>query len=245
VKAQEALDRSTRELARSNAALEQFAFGVAHDLQEPLRVIASYCDLLEKRYRGRLDDEAAPFFGHIGESVDRLQDLIRDLLAYARAGRGDEPRPTPAEEIIRQVVANLAELIRTEKAEIRRGDLPMVMGRPAELTQLFQNLIGNAIKFRGPDAPRVDITCERRGSTAAFAVRDNGIGMEPAEAGKIFEMFSRLHGREYPGTGIGLALCRKIVESLGGRIEVESTPGAGSTFRFELPLAEGSRAPRS
>ena len=228
------------ELRRSNAELEQFAYVASHDLQEPLRMMASYTQLLARRYKGNLGDDADEFIGHVVDGAHRMQAVINDLLQYSRVGkRGGSLTPTDAEAAFEAARANLRAAIGESGAQVTSEGLPTVMGDRTQLVQLFQNLIGNAIKFRSEDPPRVHVEAERRDGEWLFAVRDNGIGIEPQYAGRIFMIFQRLHSRtEYPGTGIGLAICKKIVERHGGELWVESVPGEGSTFRFTLRALE-------
>ncbi|SFM95155.1 ATP-binding protein [Dokdonella immobilis] len=241
--AQLELTRRAQELERSNADLEQFAYVASHDLQEPLRMVASYVQLLARRYRGKLDSDADEFIGFAVDGATRMQNLIEDLLAYARVGRsGMKPVATPLRASAEAAVAQLQESI-SETAAVIRIDLDGgVMAVPGQLTQVFQNLIANALKFRGADAPHVTIDARREGPDWHVRVADNGIGIESRHCERVFAIFQRLHTRsEYSGTGIGLAICRRIIDSFGGRIWVESTPGKGSIFHFVLPQS-GSQA---
>jgi PAS domain S-box-containing protein len=242
--AQDTLARQTQELARSNAELEQFAYVASHDLQEPLRMVSSYTQLIAKRYRGKIDADADEFIAYAVDGVNRMQQLINDLLAYSRVRtKGKEFERTDIGGVLAAVLANLRAAIEESGAAVTHGPLPTVMADPWQLTQLFQNLIGNAIKFRRDEPPRVHVVAEREGNDWVFSVRDNGIGIEPEYLDRIFLIFQRLHSRgEYPGTGIGLAICKQIVERHGGHIGVESQPQAGSTFYFTLP-ARGDVSP--
>ncbi len=224
-------------LERSNAELEQLAYVASHDMQEPLRMVASYLQLVAQRYQGRLDAEADEFIGYAVDGAKRMQALINDLLAYSRVSTKARPfERTDCSEIAAVAQANLRMAIADSGARVHVSALPVVMGDAMQLTQLFQNLIGNAIKFHGTDPPEVWVEAERGEAGWRFTVRDNGIGIAPEYFERIFVLFQRLHGRrEYPGTGIGLALCKKIVERHGGSIGVASEPGSGSSFFFTLP----------
>ena len=237
---QRKLALKVEELARSNADLEVFAYVASHDLQEPLRMVASYTQLLARRYKGKLDAEADEFIGFAVDGATRMQQLIQDLLSYSRlTTRGKTPCFTLADAACCSAVENLQESIKTSNTLITVGPLPAVLADPTQLTQLFQNLIGNAIKYRNERTPEIHVGATSAENEWMFSVRDNGIGIEPQYFERIFQMFQRLHTRtEYSGTGIGLAICRRIVERHGGRIWVESERGQGSTFLFTIPRAE-------
>jgi signal transduction histidine kinase len=233
--------RTLAELMRSNSELEQFAYVASHDLKEPLRKVRVYLQLLERRYHGQLDDEASQFIGHAVDAAERMQNLVQDLLAYARVGS----RSKPVEAVdcalpFNEAVANLEAVIRDGDATVAHGPLPTVWADGAQLVQLFQNLLSNAVKFRSRQPPQVHVEAEPKDGEWLFAVRDNGIGIDPRFIDRLFVIFQRLHSQsEYPGTGIGLAICKKIVERHGGRIWVESKMGEGATFWFTLPAARG------
>ena len=229
--------RQQESLARSNAELKQFAYVVAHDLKEPLRTVASFTQLLAERYKGALDEKADQFISRAVSGTQRMARLIDDLLAYARAGsQAPDPQPVAAEAVFQSALANLEAAIQSSGATVAHTPLPVVLADPSELNQLFQNLIGNALKFRSDAPPSVEVSAERKGGEWIFSVRDNGIGIDPKHADRIFQVFERVHShKQYSGSGIGLATCKKIVERHGGRIWVESEPGRGSTFRFALP----------
>ena len=237
-RAEKALKQTATELERSNADLEQFAYIASHDLQEPLRMVASYTQLLARRYRGQLDSDADTFIAFAVSGAERMQTLIRDLLAYSRVGpRGSTFAPTSLDEVFDTAVANLRATIEESGAKVTRGPLPTLSGDASQLTQLFQNLIGNALKFRREVEPRVHVAAEVGDEVTTFSVSDNGIGIEPGYLERIFEVFQRLHTRgNYPGNGIGLAICRRITEHHQGRIWVESEPGAGTRFYFAIPV---------
>ena len=236
-KQQEAeLAKKTKELARSNAELQQFAYVASHDLQEPLRMVASYTQLLAKRYKGKLDHDADEFIGYAVDGANRMQRLIRDLLEYSRVGSENRSfEKTDCELILQHVMINLSEAIQSHHAEITHDPLPSLQANPTLLTQVFQNLIGNAMKFQGNLAPQIHIGARPISQGWKFSVKDNGIGIPPDQLDRIFVIFQRLHSREeYPGTGIGLAICKRIVEKHGGTIWVESEKERGSTFYFTI-----------
>lgn len=233
----EMLQRQAEELARSNKELEQFAYVASHDLQEPLRMVVSYLQLIERRYKGKLDADADDFIGFAVDGSRRMQRLINDLLTYSRVGRsGVKVGAVDCNQVVDRVIEDLAASVRETGALVTRETLPTVRGDASQLGQVFQNLIGNGLKFRRALPPTVHISVQEHPREWVFRVQDNGIGIEGEYTDRIFSLFQRLHGRgEYPGSGIGLALCRKIVEWHQGRIWVESTPGSGSTFLFTLP----------
>jgi signal transduction histidine kinase len=231
------LEARTADLQRSNSELEQFAYVASHDLQEPLRKVASFCQLLQRRYAGQLDAKADEYIEHAVDGAKRMQALINDLLAFSRVGRTAQRRePVSAAVLLAQAWANLADDVRRTHATIEVGELPVVLGEASLLTAVFQNLINNALKFRGDERPRVTVSVRRDGDFWLFSFADNGIGIEPEYAERIFVIFQRLHDKAaYPGTGIGLAMVKKIIEYHGGRIWLDTTAAAGARFLFTLP----------
>lgn len=245
VMAEQRADELMEELKRSNQDLEQFAYVASHDLQEPLRAVTGSVQLLARRYKGKLDSEADEFIGFAVDGTRRMKTLIVDLLAYSRvSSRGSPFAPVDANAVLAQAIVNLKTAIEVNNAEIAYDPLPVVFGDAGQLALVFQNLISNAIKFRQSDkTPAINISAQRLKNDEMwqFAVRDNGIGIEKRHADRVFVVFQRLHTiDEYPGTGMGLALCKKIIGRHGGRIWLDSTPGKGSTFYFTLPSGEGS-----
>jgi len=231
------LDEQARDLERSNTELEQFAYVASHDLQEPLRKVASFTQLLERRYKGRLDERADQYIAFAVDGAKRMQVLINDLLAFSRVGRLiREHVEVDANDLVAQAVGNLSLAIEETGTDVTVEDLPRLSGDVSLLTGVFQNLIGNAVKFRGDAPPRIHIGVRDAGEAWEFSLADNGIGIEPEYADRIFVIFQRLHPKDaYPGTGIGLAMCRKIVEYHGGRVWLDTDVEAGTTFRFTLP----------
>ena len=229
--------RTTAELARSNKDLEQFAYVASHDLQEPLRIVASYVQLIQRRYRDKLDAEADEFIHFAVDGAQRMQRLIEDLLAYSRVGtQGKEFTAVDFNGVADEVVERLRASIEQYGAAVTRDQLPTVGGDRGQLVRLLQNLVGNGIKFHGAQAPRVHISAEKSHRQWIFSVCDNGIGIDAKFQERVFAVFQRLHTRdEYPGTGIGLAVCKRIVQRHGGEIRFESQPGKGTTFFFTIP----------
>jgi light-regulated signal transduction histidine kinase (bacteriophytochrome) len=230
-----------RELQRSNDELQQFAYIASHDLQEPLRTVQSYLQLLQRRYGQRLDRDADEFIGFAVEGAQRMRALITDLLAYARvSSQARPPGPTGVGEVVAEVLRSLQAAIDERHAVITQDLLPTVTVDRNQLRQLYQNLVANALKFNRQGTPQVHLGARREGTRWRLCVRDDGIGLDPVYKDKIFEVFKRLYGRdEFEGTGIGLAICKKIVERHGGEIGVESSPGQGATFWFTLPSSDG------
>ena len=233
------------QLERSNEELQRFATVASHDLREPLRVVSGFADLLERRYRDQLEGDGTRFVEAITTGVARMDEMISDLLAYARAGRADQPRePVEVDEVVRDAIASLERAIDDAGAAIDVEPLPRVTGNPTTLRQLFQNLIANAIKFVDDKPPRIRIWAAEVPNGWRFTVRDNGIGVDPDKTEEIFGMFARVHKHEsYDGTGVGLAVCQRIVDVHGGRIWVEPAPGGGSQFMFTIADARRDPAP--
>lgn len=232
------LERSNRELARSNRELEQFAYVASHDLREPLRMVTSYTNLLARRYQGRLDARADEFIGYMLEGCERMRQLIHDVLEYSRVDRQHQPESVDVEQALAAACDDLAVAIETSDASITHDALPQIECTRSQLVQLLENLLSNAIKYRGDRSPRIHVSAAEHPDEVVLSVHDNGIGIDMRHAERVFGMFQRLHTRgTYPGTGMGLAMCKKIVEVHRGRIWVESTPGKGATFRCAFPCA--------
>jgi signal transduction histidine kinase len=242
-RAEEALARHVEELRRSNAELEQFAYVASHDLQEPLRMVASYAELLAERYKGKLDDRADMYIKYAVEGARRMQTLIHDLLAYARVTSAARPlQPIDSSVVLADVIQQLRAAIEGSQAEIKSEAMPMVSADEGQLRQVFQNLIANAIKFHGDGPPHVEIRAESTEKRWNFAVADDGIGIPEESGRRLFQMFQRLHTREeYEGSGIGLAISKRIVERHGGSIWFDSVPGKGTTFHFTIPKNGGGK----
>lgn len=230
--------QSEDDLARSNRDLEQFAYVASHDLQEPLRMVATYTQLLAERYRGKLDSDADKYIHYAVDGALRMQKLVQDLLAFSRVGRqGMALQSTDCNAVLQASLRNLEAAIQEGGATVTHDQLPVVIADSTQLVQVFQNLLGNALKFRGADPPMIHVSVEPKANEWMFSVADNGIGIATEDAESVFVIFRRLHTREeYPGSGIGLSICKKIIEQHGGRIWVESEPGHGSTFKFTLPV---------
>jgi signal transduction histidine kinase len=229
--------QSQEELARSNRDLEQFAYVASHDLQEPLRMVATYTQLLAERYQGKLDADADKYIHYAVDGALRMQKLVQDLLAFSRVGRQGQAREsTDCNAVLQAALKNLEAAIQESKARVQHDQLPVVIADSSQLAQVFQNLIGNAIKFRGSEPPLIRVSAKAKVKEWVFSVADNGIGIAAEHADSVFVIFRRLHARaEYPGNGIGLSICKKIIEQHGGRIWVESEVGHGSVFQFSLP----------
>jgi len=232
------LSESNEALRRSNEDLNQFAFAASHDLQEPLRMVALYSEMLQQKYTNRLDEKADQFISFIINGALRMEMLLKDLLAFSQVGAVNEGPPAPVNTaaVVEKVLLNLGAAVVENRAVVTCDELPTVEAHEIRLVQLFQNLVGNAIKYRSADPPEIHISAKRQDEEWHFAVRDNGIGIHPDYVQQVFGIFKRLHGHAYPGTGIGLSICQRIVEGYGGRIWVESTLGQGSTFFFTLPV---------
>ncbi len=242
------LRESNEALRQSNDDLNQFAYAASHDLQEPLRMVALYTQMLQRKYEKYLDDEeAARYISFILNGTQRMEMLLKDLLAYSQAGSPGEELPCSVncETVIQRVLLNLQAAIEQNQASVTWEALPVIEAHEIRMIQLFQNLVGNGIKYRRRETPRIRVSAEQLRDEWLFAVEDNGIGIRPEYAQQIFGIFKRLHGQTYPGTGIGLAICQRIVERYGGRIWAESTPGQGSRFCFTLPGNSVRRDPES
>ena len=244
--AEQALAQYSQELVRSNADLQQFAYVASHDLLEPLRTVSNYVQLLQRRYENQLDAKADKFIAYAVDGTARMHTLLQDLLKFSRVGtRGKEFVPTNAESVFDQVVASLRMAIKENGAVISHDPLPVVIADDVQLSQLFQNLIANAVKFHGEEPPQVHVSAQQQDNEWIFSIQDNGIGIDPRFADRIFEIFHQLHGRaDYSGSGMGLAICKKVVERHGGRIWMESEPGEGSTFYFTLPSEKENTSER-
>ena len=235
-----ALRQQAEDLKRSNAELEQFAYVASHDLQEPLRMVASFTQLLARKYAGRLDPDADEIIGYAADGAKRLQTLVQDLLNYSRVGSQFQPELVNCQALVSRIIHDLRQTIEEAEAEVAHTGLPTLRADGSQMNRLLQNLIANSIKFSGNQPPRVHLDAERREGEWLFSVRDNGIGIDPQYSDKVFGIFQRLHSpSEYSGTGIGLAVCKKVVERHRGRIWFESKPGEGTTFFFTIPDAEG------
>jgi two-component system, chemotaxis family, sensor kinase Cph1 len=236
------LEAQSTELQRSNYALEQFAYVISHDLQEPLRMVAAYTELLREAYRGKLGEDADKYIDFASGGARRMQELINALLDYSRVTtRGKELEPVALEQVVDEALLNLTVALADSRAQIEREKLPIVLGDRAHLVRLVQNLVGNALKFHEPGKPpHVTIGGTRSAGTFALSIRDQGIGIDPRHHQRIFEVFKRIHPKRFPGTGIGLAICQRIAERHGGALRVESALGEGATFFVSLRLAEVS-----
>ncbi len=235
---QDELERKSQDLARSNAELEQFAYVAAHDLRQPLIVAGGYINRLRRLWKDKLDPDAGTSIGHALDAISRMEALINALLDYARAGtKAGHSTPADYNDIVESSTTNLQVEIEKNSAIVTHDRLPTLLADHTQIIQLFQNLIGNSIKFRKEEPPRVHISAEHKEKEWVISICDNGIGIDPKHSTSIFDIFQRLHDNsKYPGNGIGLATCKKIVENHGGRIWVESTPGQGSTFKFAIPI---------
>jgi light-regulated signal transduction histidine kinase (bacteriophytochrome) len=236
--ANRALENSNEALRRANDDLSVFAYSASHDLQEPLRNLSLYSQMLQRSYQGRLDPQADEFIGYVVGGAARMSELVKDLLSYLKisGGHTDSVRPEPVKAAIDKALSNLQGVLTSNRAIVIYDELPYVAVNAVHLQQLFQNLISNAVKYRSTEDPQIQISAMESNGYWCFSVKDNGIGISPQYTSTVFRLFKRLHGHgEYPGTGVGLAICQKIVERHGGRIWVESQPGKGSDFKFTLP----------
>jgi light-regulated signal transduction histidine kinase (bacteriophytochrome) len=231
------LKRANEMLLRSNQELEQFAYVASHDLQEPLRKVSSFCDLLEKEYGDKLDGDGKQYMAYVVDGAARMRRLIQDLLLYSRIqSQAGEPQDVDGNQALKEALYNLEGAIEDAGAVVTHDELPIVKADGRQFAQLLQNLIGNGIKYRGEASPKIHVSVEDDDSHWIFSIKDNGIGIAPQYHEKVFGIFKRLHGRgEYSGTGIGLAICKRIVDRLKGNIWIESEEGEGSTFRFKVP----------
>ena len=229
-----------QKLERSNDELQRFAYTVSHDLQEPLRTVRSYAELLSRRYSGQLDQDATEFLHFMMDGAGRMTQLLKDLLLYSQAGRPDRtaPEPTQSSAMLQWALMNVDRLVKDSGATVTFDPLPMVHADQTQLSQVFQNLLGNSIKYRSEEPPQIHVSARRLDQMYEFSISDNGIGVDPSHHERIFGVFKRLHGKDVPGTGIGLAICRKIIESHGGRIWIESEAGRGAIFKFTLPAVD-------
>jgi PAS domain S-box-containing protein len=234
------LEKARKELERSNEELHRFGYVASHDLQEPLRMIVSYVQLLERRYKGKLDSDADDYINFAVDGAKRMQNLINDLLSYSRVdSRGKVFESTNMEKVFEAAMDNLQVAIEDSKAEVTHEPLPTVVADEVQMVQIFQNMVANAIKFHDKEAPRVHVSAELKENEWLFSVKDNGMGIEPQYFDRIFIIFQRLNGQEYSGTGLGLSIVKKIIERHGGRVWVESEYGKGSTFYFTIPKRGG------
>ena len=238
-------EEALSQLEASNERLEQFAYAASHDLQEPLRMVSRYLELAERRFGDDLDEDCREFMGFAVDGADRMRGMIDGLLDYSRVGtQGDDFEPVDLDDVLDDVLTDLQFRVEETGADVNREPLPTVDGDARQLHQLFQNLLTNAIEYSGEEAPRIHVSADTDGDDPVISVRDEGIGIDPADADRIFDVFQRLHSMdEHAGSGIGLALCERIVERHGGEIDVESVPGGGSTFSFSLPASAGRTAP--
>jgi PAS domain S-box-containing protein len=234
------LQRIRQTLERTNEELNRFAFVVSHDLQEPVRTMKSYGELLARRYKNKLDSDADDFLNFMTEAANRMTQLLKDLLSYSQAGRPDRTRPEPIESatVLQWAIMNVNPLVKETRAIITYDPLPAIHADQTQTAQLFQQLLTNAMRFRGSETPRIHVSASRLDGMHRFTVKDNGEGVAPEFHERIFGVFKRLHGKDVPGTGIGLSICRRIVEAHGGEIGIESSAGAGTTIYFTLPSSD-------